>query len=193
VFNVMKHNARMGAIILAGALGLAAIGEGAALAQSTLPSRSTAEVYNSVTLQDVAGMLAARGYITEIDAANGLRVVRAYRNERDRQARSTRFFIALAACDRRNSPPGCLGIHMLRISTVSQADVAKAQRVALVFHSSYSFGRVYLNRPQLGSTVVVPDYYTMPDKGVTIDHLKAVIGECDGLIDACLNVWNTTT
>jgi hypothetical protein len=157
----------------------------------TRPTSGTERVVYSVSLSDVAGILAARGLIVETDTSQGRPVARAYLTELDRQQKNPLFFVGLAACDMPNQPPGCLGLHLARITAIPGQDYAKAQRVAQAFHGRYSFGRVY-PIPLQPNPVVVLDYYTMTDRGVTMAHLESVTLEYVGLIQEFLNTWNGT-
>lgn len=151
----------------------------------TLPRTGLETVYYSTTVATLASIATAKGYVVETDTTGNGPVVRVYADQARRDARNPLFFVGLAACDLQNQPPGCLGVHLARMSTLPQSDLGKAERFAQRFHEQYSFGRVYVSN---GRYLVI-DYYVMLDKGVTQKHLESVVNEYVGLLDAFFKLW----
>ncbi|WGM40846.1 YbjN domain-containing protein [Caulobacter sp. NIBR1757] len=134
-----------------------------------LPRTGRAEVYYSVTAEQVASVLRKAGFKTKVvadahkDGEKPSWTIQAEDN--------TPFYMGVdvRACDAEGHPKGCLGLRFFASMDLETSDLAVARRTADRYNRDYYIGKAYVSDD--GKSLYFENYL-MVDGGVTMDHLE---------------------
>ncbi len=152
------------------ALAMAAVMLAAAPAMAAeLPRTGKAEVYFSVTAEQVAAVLKKGGFKTKIvedEAEEGGRSSWTIQAQKKGP-----FYMAanVRACDSTGYPKGCLGIRFVASMDLETDDLAAARRAADRYNREYYIGKAYVSTD--GKSLFFENYL-MVEGGVTRRNLE---------------------
>lgn len=134
-----------------------------------LPTAGTADVYYSITPEQVAAVLKQGGFKTKIvkDKPKAGEKPSWTVNGESKEP----FYVSadLRACDAEGYPKGCLGIRLYASMIVEKGDQAAARRTAEEYNREYYIGKAYVTED--GKRLVFENYL-MIEGGVTVRNLE---------------------
>jgi hypothetical protein len=134
-----------------------------------LPRTGTADVYYSITAEQVADVLKKGGFKTKVIKD---RVKEGEKPSWTIQAENkTPFYMGadVRACDAKDYPKGCLGIRFYASMDLEKSDLALARRTADRYNRDYYIGKAYVSDD--GKSLFFENYL-MIEGGVTVRNLE---------------------
>ncbi len=151
-----------------------------------MPRTGKAEVYFTVTAEQVASVLRKAGFKTKVVADE----------QKDGEKPSwtieaqdkTPFYMGVnvRACDAKGYPKGCLGIRFFASMDLEKNDLAVARRTAERYNRDYYIGKAYVSAD--GKSLYFENY-VMLDGGVTMTHLDRNLSNFLAGYDSLMDVY----
>eukprot|EP01030_Chromulinospumella_sphaerica_P021855 gene21855-21811_t len=151
-----------------------------------LPRTGRADVYYTVTVEQVAAVLKKGGFKTKIIADE---VKEGEKPTWTIQAENkTPFYMGadIRACDAKGYPKGCLGIRFYAYMELDKDDLLTARRTADHYNRDYYIGKAYVSED--GKSLYFENYL-MLDGGVTVTHLEKNLDNFMSGYDSLMEVW----
>lgn len=151
-----------------------------------LPRTGTAEVYYSVTAEQVADVLKRGGFKTKVtkdEVKDGEKPSWTIEAENE-----TPFYMGVdvRACDIKDYPKGCLGIRFFASIDLEKSDLSLARRTADRYNRDYYIGKAYVSDD--GKSLYFENYL-MIDGGVTARNLEENLDNFLSGYDSVMEVY----
>ena len=151
-----------------------------------MPRTGRAEVYYTVTAEQVASVLRKAGFKTKV-VANEHKAgeTPTWTIEAENE---TPFYMGVdvRACDAKGYPKGCLGIRFYAFMDLEKSDLAVARRTVDRYNRDYYIGKAYVSDD--GKSLYFENYL-MLDGGVTMTHLEKNLSNFLSGYDSLMDVY----
>lgn len=134
-----------------------------------LPRTGRAEVYYTITAEQVASVLRKAGFKTKVVADEHKEGEQPSWTIQAEDKTPFYMGVDVRACDADGYPKGCLGLRFFASMDLEASDLAVARRTAERYNRDYYIGKAYVSDD--GKSLYFENYL-MLDGGVTMDHLE---------------------